>query len=73
MIKNLRNVTLLLAFALSFGACNKERLNVDPVNQVLSSNYYQTELHVAEALIGAYDPVGWTMAFGQWILSLIHI
>ncbi len=67
MIKNLRNATLLLTFALSLGACKKDRLNVDPVNQVLSSNYYQTELHVAEALIGAYDPVGWTMAFGQWI------
>jgi hypothetical protein len=67
MIKNLRNVSLLLAFALSFGACNKERLNVDPVNQVLSVNYYQTETHVAEALIGAYDPIGWSMAFGQWI------
>ncbi|MGB0462819.1 MAG: hypothetical protein ACPGOX_07265, partial [Flavobacteriales bacterium] len=62
MIKHLRNVTLLLALALSFGACNKDRLQVDPVNQVLSSTYYQTELHVSEALIGAYDPVGWTMA-----------
>ena len=67
MIKHLRNVTLLLALALSFGACNKDRLQVDPVNQVLSSTYYQTELHVSEALIGAYDPVGWTMAYGQWI------
>ena len=35
MIKHLRNVSLLLALALSFGACNKDRLQVDPVNQVL--------------------------------------
>ena len=66
MIKHLRNVTLLLALALSFEPVT-DRLQVDPVNQVLSSTYYQTELHVSEALIGAYDPVGWTMAYGQWI------
>ena len=54
-------ITILLV------ACNKERLEVEPVNEFLSSNYYQTEEQVSSALIGAYDPIGWSMAFGQWI------
>ena len=40
---------------------------MEPVNEFLSSNYYQTEDQVASALIGVYDPIGWSMAYGQWI------
>ena len=36
-------------------SCNKDRLQVDPVNEYLSSNYYQNEEQVSAALIGAYD------------------
>lgn len=50
-----------------FIACNKDRLEVDPVNEFLSSNYYETEQQISSALIGAYDPIGWSVAFGQWI------
>ena len=69
MTKHLRNVTLLLALALSFGACNKDRLQVDPVNQVLSRHTTKQNC-VSEALIGAYDPVGWTMA---WAVDFRHV
>jgi len=57
----------LLIFAIVVVSCNKEILEVQPVNEFLSSNYYQTESQIASALIGAYDPLGWSMAFGQWI------
>ena len=51
-------------------SCNKDRLQVDPVNEYLSSNYYQNEEQVSAALT-AYDPIGWTMAYGQWISSVM--
>ncbi|MCH1576754.1 MAG: RagB/SusD family nutrient uptake outer membrane protein [Flavobacteriales bacterium] len=67
-MKNIyRNLTIAAGCTLLLAACSKDRLVVDPVNEFLSSNYYQTEDQVASALIGVYDPIGWSMAYGQWI------
>ena len=46
-----RNLTVIAGLALLLAACSKDRLVVDPVNEFLSSNYYQTEDQVASALI----------------------
>ncbi len=62
-----RNLSLAAGCVLLLAACSKDRLVVEPVNEFLSSNYYQTEDQVASALIGVYDPIGWSMAYGQWI------
>ncbi|MBL6645838.1 MAG: RagB/SusD family nutrient uptake outer membrane protein [Flavobacteriales bacterium] len=67
MKKIYRNLTVIAGFTLVLAACSKDRLVVEPVNEFLSSNYYQTEDQVAAALIGVYDPIGWSMAYGQWI------
>ncbi len=67
MNNSLKIALVLSGFVLIAVACNKERLEVDPVNQFLSSNYYETEEQIYSTLIGAYDPIGWSMAFGQWI------
>lgn len=58
---------IMIVALLICGACNEEILEVDPVNQYLSENFYGTEEQVYSALIAAYDPIGWSMAFGQWI------
>jgi len=47
--------------------CSSDFLDVEPVNETLSENFYQTEDQVFEALVAAYDPLGWTMAFGNWV------
>jgi len=61
----------ILLFALvSFGgfqSCDSDRLDVEPVNEFLSSNFFQTEDQVFSGLIAAYDPLGWSMAYGNWI------
>lgn len=48
-------------------SCNEELLDVEPINEYLSENFYQTEDQLFSALIAAYDPLGWSMAYGQWI------
>ncbi len=57
---------------LSIFACSSKDLDVDPVNEFLSENFYQTENQVFAALVAAYDPIGWTMAFGQWISEVMY-
>ena len=52
---------------LAASGCNEDRLDVKPVNEFLSANFYQTEEQVFSALIAAYDPLGWTMAYGNWV------
>lgn len=52
---------------LSATGCNQDRLEVEPVGEFLSANFYQTEEQVFSALIAAYDPLGWTMAYGNWV------
>jgi hypothetical protein len=65
-MKSIHKFSFLFLFVLYFG-CTSEDLEVEPVNEFLSENFYQTDSQVASALIAAYDPLGWTMAFGEWI------
>lgn len=60
-------IFLLLSSSILFHACKKELLDVEPVNEYLSSNFFITEDQVFSALVAAYDPLGWSMAYGQWI------
>ncbi|NNF36718.1 MAG: RagB/SusD family nutrient uptake outer membrane protein [Saprospiraceae bacterium] len=69
-MKNLKYI-LLIAFIFSSLSCSKEDLEVEPVNEFLSENFYQTEDQVFSALVAAYDPIGWTMAFGQWVSEVM--
>ena len=72
MNKSLKYILTVSACTLLFFSCKKETLKVDPVNEFLSNNYYQTENQIGSALIGAYDPIGWSMAFGQWISPTMY-
>lgn len=62
----------LLLVVLSIQSCNKDRLDVEPVGEFLSSNFFVTEDQVFTALIAAYDPLGWSMAYGQWISYVMY-
>ncbi len=48
-------------------SCNPDRLDVEPVGEFLSSNFFQTEEQVFSGLVAAYDPLAWSMAYGNWI------
>ena len=61
----------ILLLASQFG-CNKDVLDVDPVNEYLSSNFFITEDQVYSALVAAYDPLGWSMAYGHWISYVMY-
>ena len=63
---------LFLAFFISFQSCDKDNLEVEPVGEFLSSNFFITEDQIFTALIAAYDPVGWSMAYGQWISYVMY-
>ena len=65
-----RNIILALIF-FTLASCTKEDLKVEPVNEFLSENFYTTEDQVFSALVAAYDPLGWTMAFGQWVSEVM--
>ena len=69
MNKIQRRVAFFIAIiaTLTSVRCNESLLDVDPVNEFLSDNYFVSEDQVFSALVGAYDPLGWTMAFGNWI------
>ncbi len=62
----------ILAVFIFTQSCDEERLNVDPVNEFLSSNFFITEDQISSALIAAYDPLGWSMAYGQWISYVMY-
>ncbi len=66
------SITSIIVILISVTSCNEDRLEVEPVNRYLSSNFFQTEEQVYEALVAAYDPIGWTMAFGQWIAEVMY-
>lgn len=52
--------------------CSEDELDVEPVNEFLSENFYRTDSQVFAALVAAYDPLGWTMAFGNWVSEVMY-
>ena len=62
---------ILAGSSLFFSGCDQSRLDVEPVNEYLSENFFITEEQVFQGLIAAYDPLGWTMAYGQWIATVM--
>ncbi len=60
-------ISLTLLIGLCTTSCKEDELNVQPVTEFLSANFYETEDQVFSALVAAYDPLGWTMAYGHWI------
>ncbi|MDX1477533.1 MAG: RagB/SusD family nutrient uptake outer membrane protein [Saprospiraceae bacterium] len=71
-MKSMRIIIVLALVALSAVRCNVDRLDVEPVNEFLSENFYITEEQVFSGLIAAYDPLGWSMAFGQWVSHVMY-
>jgi hypothetical protein len=69
-MKNFKLLTILLV-GIMFFSCSEDNLDVDPVNEFLSENFYQTDDQVFSALVAAYDPLGWTMAFGNWVSEVM--
>lgn len=69
-MKNLKLLSILFV-GIMFFSCSEDNLNVDPVNEFLSENFYQTDDQVFSALVAAYDPLGWTMAFGNWVSEVM--
>lgn len=61
----------LALLLMTFWGCSEDELNVEPVNEFLSENFYQTEDQVLSALVGAYDPLGWTMAMDNWVSEVM--
>jgi hypothetical protein len=67
------HILLLIAVTLTLVyGCSEDNLDVEPVNEFLSENFYQTDEQVYAALVGAYDPIGWTMAFGNWVSEVLY-
>ncbi len=62
----------LILILLIAGGCREESLEVKPVNQYLSENFFLTEEQVYAGLIAAYDPIGWSMAYGQWVSPVMY-
>jgi hypothetical protein len=63
---------LASAFLLGTASCSEDRLVVEPVGEYLSENFYATEAQVYAATVAAYDPLSWSMAFGQWISPVMY-
>jgi starch-binding outer membrane protein, SusD/RagB family len=56
MIKKIIILTLIIGF---IEGCSTDLLDITPKNQLIESNYYQTEADLQSALIAAYDPISW--------------
>ena len=67
----LNSIRVSAAVLLLMTSCSKDNLEVDPVNEFLSENFYSTEEQIFSGLVAAYDPLGWTMAYGQWISGVM--
>ncbi|MEO1449200.1 MAG: RagB/SusD family nutrient uptake outer membrane protein [Bacteroidota bacterium] len=61
-----------LLLLLPITSCREDVLDVDPVNSFLTDNYFTTDDQVFDALVSAYDPMGWSIGFGDWISTVMY-
>ena len=61
------NIVLFLAIMLIISSCGKDFLDLKPLDQEVSSNFYESERDAMEALIAVYDVLNYqTSAEGAW-------
>lgn len=59
MKTGIKFTVLALFSAFTLISCSEEFLEVEPRGQSLESNYYRNQQEAYNALVAAYDPVGW--------------
>lgn len=59
-------ISLLLLLAFTLGSCSEDFLKVDPIGNMSSENYLQTEDEVRTALVGVYDLIQFNYSHGGW-------
>ncbi len=72
MKTTIKILTMTAVLAFSGSSCNEDLLDVEPVNEFLSENYYVSDEQVFGGLVAAYDPLAWSMAYGQWISTVMY-
>lgn len=55
-------IFVVFALMLSFTACNKDFLDVDPIGQVAVQDFYQTDEDATRAIMASYDILQWMNA-----------
>lgn len=62
--KNLYRYTILILALFLYSSC-EDFLERDPLSDRLETNFYQTETDAYQALVSAYDPLGWGAMIGN--------
>ena len=68
--KKLIGLTIIVGF---IAGCSKDMLDIDPKNQVLENNFYQTREDFEAALISAYDPISWVFHWGASTFVTLNV
>ena len=63
----------ILIAVLTFVSCSEDFLDKQPIDRVVSSNFYQTESDAYEALIATYDALGFQSTPGVAWAPLVTI
>ena len=73
-MRNIKSYTfLLIVFLLSAQSCSEDFLDRQPLDQIVSSNFYQTEEDAMQALIAVYDVLGYQSAPGAAWAPLVTV
>lgn len=66
-MKNIKFYTLATAaLCLGLTSCGDDFLTQEPASSVPVDGYYNTEAHIMESAVAAYDPMQWYDCFGGW-------
>ncbi len=60
---NIKNI-IVYSIAICFFTCSEDFLDRQPLDQVVSSNFYKTEADAIEALVAVYDALGYQSSPG---------
>lgn len=68
-----KRIIILTMLTGIIAGCSKDLLDIDPKNQVLETNFYQTTEDFEEALISAYDPISWVFHWGASTFVTLNV
>jgi hypothetical protein len=63
-MKTFKNYTTILLLSIFLVSCSEDFLDRQPLDQIVSSNFYKTETDAMEALVAVYDVLGYQSSPG---------
>jgi len=68
-----KQIILVIAVIGIFSSCSEEKIQLSPISQESSSNFYKTPEQIEQAVVGVYDGLQLSGQYGKYFIYLMEV